>query len=130
MREILFRGKRLDNGKLLIGNSIMQCDNYLGTGKAVLLWDDENGWIKVDPETVGQFTGLYDKNGTPIFEGDVLFHPEGASSYKTPPKHFEVVFTHGIFGADRGWFGLLPDEMENCEAIGNIHDNPELLEET
>ena len=63
MREILFRGKRLDNGRWLVG-SLIQHDITMICG------DDEQRMV--DPETVGQYTGMTDRTGTRIFEGDIV----------------------------------------------------------
>lgn len=126
MREILFRGKRLDNGEWVEG--YLGQDTLIGDKKTWLgyvikpipkkLWDAE--WFEVDPATVGQYTGLLDKNGKRIFEGDIVRGPHISDDLMTEPVEFSAVC---------GWmpFDYLREDL--CEVIGNIHDNPELLEE-
>ena len=115
MREILFRGKRVVNGKWVYGSYIShlkRIDN-IGALKA----------LSVIPETVGQYTGLKDKTGKEIYEGDIL------NIY----QHGRVVveFAEGCYGAwDHYGFSPFRGTLFGCggEIIGNIHENPELLE--
>ena len=125
MREIKFRGKRLDNGEWLYGSLVILNGRYF-------IFDDANRH-EVDPTTVGEFTGLKDKNGKEIYEGDVIRSP--LSEDKTRPHR---IFYHT---GNAAFIGALVDRKELCylrldqdwiykfgkEVIGNIHDNLELL---
>ena len=131
-REILFRGKRMCNGKWMIGN-LFCCDD--GDCFIVSSGFRQNHY-KVDPKTVGQFTGLTDKNGKKIFEGDILLI-EWKVTGRTPvhETHIVVYSKSGFFTENNGQLkGQVSNyACSNCsglsvEVIGNIHDNPELLE--
>lgn len=121
MREILFKGKRVDNGEWAEGCFFKSWD------KVFLLWGmtgDCPNMEEVIPKTVGQFTGLTDKNGKKIFEGDILL------------KGFEKVLVK--WNANQCRWGIYSNNYEICgfnestqgyfEVIGNIYDNLELLE--
>lgn len=125
MREIIFRGKCMDNGEWVKGFYVCVPDtHYIMTGKFDSL---TNGIInseayKVDPSTIGQFTGLEDKLGTKIFEGDVI---------DDLGVEYIVVFNSDYAqfrGKFDGWNAEISHIASRCEVIGNIHDNPELLE--
>lgn len=122
MREILFRGKRVDNGEWVYSSFIMQDKEHKLLSTEVELFDGEK-WRAVIPETVGQYTGLTDKNGKKIFEGDIVKNSRdvGLLYYKEKNSAFTV----------KGWeYGYwLWHDKEDIEVIGNIHDNPELLQE-
>ena len=113
MRTIKFRGKRIDNGGWVYGDL---CTKDIHHGTSILT----DGVIinAVSPETVGQFTGLLDKNGKEIYEGDIV-----KSKYSNPAP---VEFLDGQFCANyNGYCALIPSEA--YVVIGNIHDTPELL---
>ena len=115
MREILFRGKRVDNGKWTEGYFFKSWD------KVFLLWGmtgDCPNMEEVVPETVGQFTGLCDKNGKKIFEGDIVESPNGTQGF-IEWQNAECAFLVNI-GDD--W-----QTMDDCpyEVVGNIYDNKE-----
>ena len=125
MREILFRGKRTDNGKWVCGD-ICHHDGvtcYIGQHPA----DGSMVCYDLDPDTVGQFTGLTDRNGKRIFEGDIVRNADGYLFSAQYP--FAVKFCDGNFCGDAGGFVYISgEEFRYCEVIGNIHENPELLE--
>jgi len=91
------------------------------------------GYWKLEEVELMQFTGLHDKNGKEIYEGDIVKSKETFGEY---PENFfdamEVVFEYGKFCVKGEYFGYEGEgliSLESCEVIGNIHENPELLEE-
>ena len=143
MREILFRGKRIDNGEWVYGDIIHR--RYYKNTDVVVIRTEDSGFdnysdYEVDPDTVGQYTGLTDKNGRKIFEGDIL---KIVHKYQSPfdddTKEYTDVTTDVVFFDDEGLcfsYGESPflcvadNVTAEYEVIGNIHDNPELLEVT
>lgn len=122
MREIKFRGKSLDKGKWLYGSLLSWKCGYMDM---LIEYDtcemfDE---IPVDPSTVGQYTGLRDKTGREIYEGDIL--SVDFLSYKT-----EVKYHIDGFMACRENYPSEPlyRVYKECVVIGNLHDNPELMD--
>ena len=120
MREILFRGKRIDNGEWVEGDFV-----HLPHGVVILA----NGYANIDPETVGQYTGLTDKNGVKIFEGDIITIPD--SKKMGLPALIRYDYVRATYEVSRSGYNPLSliDAREFYEVIGNIHDNPELLKE-
>lgn len=120
MREILFRGKCVDDGKWVYGHYVYQYGAniiYLPDGV------DEYGgfdYYHINPETVGQYTGLTDKNNKKIFEGDIVNFSNIL---------YYIVFADGCFRICRnGQYSYTLHNLHSAfEVIGNIHDNPELL---
>ena len=85
--------------------------------------------IEVIPETVGQYTGLTDKNGKKIFSGDVvkiyLYEPKGLANYEIGYIKYDDAKARYVFCTEEGIYGI--DNSNVFEVIGNIYDNPELL---
>ena len=150
MREILFRGKRKDNGEWVYGDLIKNLI-YDGREKEIRIGDiyfEHNGDIhgtavrEVIPETVGQFTGLCDKNDNKIFEGDIIhikcgyglstFVGKGIVFFDEKRLQFRVKSVKpSSFDSEKGNVYDECDFMviDSYEVIGNIYDNPELLED-
>lgn len=124
MREILFRGKRADNGELIFGDLRHWPSGSIG------IRDDKIGHtFKVVPETAGQYTGLKDKNGTMIFEGDICRNTRTGEtvSVKWHGTMAGYVWNRRKENSHLYDFGELFRAYDKFEVIGNIHDNPELL---
>jgi uncharacterized phage protein (TIGR01671 family) len=134
MREILFRGKRIDNVEWVEGYLYITHNGEYEIGYYDAEVNIERLTYIVDPATVGQYTGLTDKNGKRIFEGDVV-------STDIARPYLVVEFRDGCFmfncndGGEDYYDIMLPILKEPQtiyqygEVIGNIHDNPELVKE-
>lgn len=142
MREILFRGKRIDNGEWVEGDLFHNDDERFPMtmiGHVICSRNKHNGEInfdgyallEVDISSVGQYTGMKDKNGKKIFEGDICRN--------TRTDEIVSVKWHGTM-AGYVWskrkenshlcdFGELFRAYDKYEVVGNIHDNTELLRE-
>lgn len=123
-REILFKGKLSHKDEWVVGNLIIANNGspyivpfnvFEPDGHHLRIDSDNAFWVI--PETVGQFTGLLDKNKVRIFEDDICKSKTCAGKYQIK----QVKYHHyGFFAGDY-------PISENCEIIGNIHDNPSLL---
>lgn len=132
MREIIFRGKRPDNGEWVEGYltrrpSAIQYERHYSPWFIAVPPkhpDDSGGLYNVEPESVGEFTGLEDKNGARVFEGDVVLLRFESGEHKG-----KVVFHNGGFCLDilNNFVCLQKTPVYEFEKIGNVHDNPELL---
>ena len=137
-REILFRGKRVDNGEWEVGYAVKGCDreNQMFIAKSIGVGFFTGGITacEVKPETIGQFTGLCDKNGKKIFEGDIVrFYDKDWTANGIATVDFEKGrwTINGHYTTKLSsivWLDLYRTGFE-YEVIGNIFDNPELLEE-
>lgn len=119
MREILFRGKRVDNGELVVGNSVLFFKDTTKIYGELTYWRE----IEVIPETVGQYTGLTDKNGEKIFEGDII--AKGFERYEV--KWNAEQMRWGIYSDNYEVAGFTKFSEPYFEVIGNLYDNPKLL---
>ena len=140
MREIKFRAKTKDGGpkwakvnpvRWVYGN--LQVPSVEGVG--YYMWDKIDGsqyQVEVDPETIGEFTSLKDRNGNDIYEGDIISFDWRSSDGIDITDLLEVRFVRGVFAFL--WDGDLDHEAnivspthEWANVVGNIHDNPELI---
>lgn len=134
MRKLIFRGKTVDNGVWVEGFYVRLHDHKgnethrIYTGYAETdCGDYYPDWFEVDPNTVSQYTGLKYKNGTRIFEGDVLANIDGICLVSWDEE--KSAFVMRLY--EYPYETLYLEEMwDDSEIIGNIHDNPELLEDT
>lgn len=135
MKEILFRGKRKDAKKWAVGSYLfLNVPDHDWTGKETgtpsevhFIVDEHDVNYAVDPETVGQFTGLCDKNGKKIFVGDILSY----DCYDLGDKSWYVAkiqVKDSISDLYMLSFEMNTPLSKNFKIIGNIHDNPELID--
>lgn len=129
MREIKFRGKRLDNGEWLYGSLVILNGRYF-------IFDDANRH-EVDPTTVGEFTGLKDMHSAEIYEGDIInwlmhrmdrtgYIEEGRVEFRTNEQATVVINKFATKDGRESVRNIL-NCLNDLKVIGNIHDNPELM---
>lgn len=129
MRPIKFRGKGKKDGKWYFGN-LYDRDIYGRTHICTI----NRGCFNIDPNTVGQFTGLYDKNGNEIYEGDIIgCHNPNIKHlifYNEKQGRFMAALNGDIENDFIGVCGLDDSRWTGSKkVIGNVYDNPELLKE-
>ena len=142
MREILFRGKCIDNGEWVIGQYYKRTHyygdpsvkHYIIVSTEDLGYDQALEYYAVVPTTVGQFTGFVDVTGKDIFEGDIVDASATELALGWPDSTLSVVEWDDKIGgfdpfADYDCDCGIFTKAHKCVVIGNIHDNPELLEE-
>ena len=154
MREILFRGKEKESGKWIYGDLRHISDGH--GGYILCIVDNTNGrnndvtGVEVVPKTVGQYTGLTDKNGVKIFEGDIIESVSRLVNSVGTPTGGTDISRYIIEWGEHKWVkkrffcntgdywkknNVLPEDLypytasRYCEVIGNIYDNSELLED-
>lgn len=131
MREHLYRAKDLKSGEWVYGNLIETQDREY-TEYAILEKTAEHryggeygddGWHKVKPETIGQFIGLLDKNGNKIFDDDIVAVCDLSTGY-SKRRIEKVEYDESSCGY---WFYHFKGDIHFVELIGNIYDNPDLI---
>lgn len=136
MREILFIGKRLDNGEWITGHLLKYEDGrarIVPNNTDIFCFEKDESIIqtvahRVDPKTVGQYTGFVDKNGKKIFEGDIV------SIYNSKAFLFAVEWNNQYVlkctsnGVSDNILNVI-ESPEDVEVVGNIYDNSELIKE-
>lgn len=137
MHDIKFRGQTKLTKEWAYGYLLKLCDKYYITitdyyntitdnitGDINAIWE-ENDFVEVYEDSIGQYTGLKDKNGTEIYEGDIL----PFTMYDLKTEYYYIVFRNGEFEAinkqDTNF--IWRNAWKESEVIGNIYDNPELL---
>lgn len=144
MRTIKFRGKKTTNDVWVYGSLV-----YSNDLDAAIYFQKGNGsvksmdWVYVKPETIGQFTGLFDKNGKEIYEGDIIYsefsdgsHTRCLVGWNDEETCFGIMDEYAYRSKLQGYdfhefdsrlLSVFRKDGKNFEVIGNIHDNPELI---
>jgi uncharacterized phage protein (TIGR01671 family) len=124
MREILFRGKRVDDRKWVYGYYFFDEKSGMHFIKPSEKLLPSYEPILIDSEAIGQYTGREDKNGNKIFDGDIMIFESDILKNTTYEEKIQYVYWDDD---EDKWEGLL-NASHHCEIIGNKTDNPELME--
>ena len=134
MRETLFTGKRVDNGEWVEGFYVFVPEHHKPemSRKSYIVSVNNGLYFEVYPETVGQYIGVTDKNGKKIFEGNIVKYKEVRRIYMIGYDEYSMEYTFLYYHKELkntycGGF-VRKSDGKSIEVIGNIHDNPELLE--
>lgn len=125
IRDIKFKGKRLDNGEWVYGDLLHLVDGvYISN-------DNGCNMAQIDPDTVGMNTGLKDKKGKEIYGGDILAHNGEPIGYIVDGVRgycFDVVYADPVSTSTWSLYGVVVNDYEgDVEIVGNIYDNPEVV---
>ena len=140
MREIMFKAKRLDNGEWAYGYGVIIADDFCVLDKRDELYiqrpytfRNNTHWFELcgimcDTNTLSQFTGLHDKNGKKIYEGDII-HAEDYPWVANYVVKWDVIGARFIFVSTESGGYLTPRDFnfEYIEVVGNTIDNPEMI---
>lgn len=124
MREIKFRGYNAKNKEWLYGCYLINRGEHFICPDGIQPADKTSEDFQIDPETLGQFTGLKDKHGKEIYEGDVLKENTTKSKYIVEWRADTAAFVMVLSKTDQ-WYNMM--FAQHIKIIGNIHDNPELV---
>ena len=129
MKRIVFRGKRIDTGEWVYGDILQWTDGTVDIAPI----DRDNIQHTVNPDTVGQYTGRNDRNGKEIYEGDIALMDYSDFNTGKDGQTYAVVRwiddrAAFVWDAGLNYYADMRN-ADNVEICGNIHDNPELLED-